>query len=131
MAGSPEQKCPKWIANYCRGQNLRFTTPCWCWHLRRPTESARFTLEDIDIDGAKGDEILTKFMSTAPFHDGQPRVVRIRAIKNEKLSQCHDEFRKYLTTRHRQEPKVRELYHGTNNNIVDVLYQHGLQPPQI
>merc|ERR1711981_274228 len=27
------------------------------------------------------------------------------------------------------EPKVRELYHGTNNNICEMLYQHGLQPP--
>merc|ERR1711862_936663 len=27
------------------------------------------------------------------------------------------------------EPTVRELYHGTNNNILDVLYKHGLQPP--
>merc|ERR1712159_653203 len=22
-----------------------------------------------------------------------------------------------------------ELYHGTNNNILDILYKHGLQPP--
>jgi len=24
---------------------------------------------------------------------------------------------------------VQELYHGTNNNILDILYKHGLQPP--
>ena len=29
MEGSPEQKCPKWIADYCRGQNLRYTHPCF------------------------------------------------------------------------------------------------------
>merc|ERR1712232_816029 len=28
-----------------------------------------------------------------------------------------------------EEPAVQELYHGTNNNILNVLYQHGLQPP--
>jgi len=28
-----------------------------------------------------------------------------------------------------EEPAVQELYHGTNNNILDVLYKHGLQPP--
>merc|ERR1711976_287006 len=27
------------------------------------------------------------------------------------------------------EPAEQELYHGTNNNINEVLYQHGLQPP--
>jgi len=27
------------------------------------------------------------------------------------------------------EPAEQELYHGTNNNILDVLYTHGLQPP--
>merc|ERR1711977_14947 len=28
-----------------------------------------------------------------------------------------------------EEPAVQELYHGTNNNILDILYKHGLQPP--
>lgn len=28
-----------------------------------------------------------------------------------------------------EEPAVQELYHGTNNNILDILYTHGLQPP--
>merc|ERR1712151_665743 len=36
---------------------------------------------------------------------------------------------KYLTTKHIDEPAEQELYHGTNNNILDVLYTHGLQPP--
>merc|ERR1719444_85450 len=54
MEGSPEQKCPKFIAKYCRGQNLRYTHPCWCWHPRRETDRARYTLEPIDLGGAKG-----------------------------------------------------------------------------
>jgi len=124
MEGSPEQKCPKWIANYCRGQNLRFTQPCWCWHPRQATDSATYRLEDVDLQGAKGNEIVSKFMSTAPFHDGYPTVVGIKAIKNEVLARLHEDYKGYLANKHRQEPKVRELYHGTNNNILDVLYQH-------
>jgi len=129
MEGSPEQKCPKLVANYCRGQNLRYTQPCWCWHPRQLTDSARYTLESVDLQGAKGNEIAGKFMSTSPFHDGNPRVVSIKAIKNDVLVRLHEEFRQYLANRHREEPKVRELYHGTNNNILDVLYQHGCKPP--
>jgi len=83
----------------------------------------------LDIDSAKGNEIASKFMATAPFHDGQPRVIAINAISNDVLTRCHEEYRKYLATRHREEPTVRELYHGTNNKILDVLYTHGLQPP--
>eukprot|EP00933_Yihiella_yeosuensis_P077127 TRINITY_DN872_c0_g1_i1.p1 TRINITY_DN872_c0_g1~~TRINITY_DN872_c0_g1_i1.p1 ORF type:complete len:1088 (-),score=219.80 TRINITY_DN872_c0_g1_i1:370-3633(-) len=127
--GSPEQKCPKFIAKYCRGQNLRFTTPCWCWHPRRETNRARFELEEIDIWSAKGNELSSKFMNSAPFHNGQPYIVSIKKVKNEVLSRLHEEYRQYLKTKHREEPSVRELYHGTNNNIHDVLFQHGLQPP--
>jgi len=127
--GSPEQKCPKWIAGYCRGQNLRFTQPCWCWHPKRSTERARYHCEDVSLLSAKGNEIADKFMKSAPFHDGHPRIVGIKAIINDTLSRCHEEYRRYLTTKHGDEPTVRELYHGTNNNILDVLYTHGLQPP--
>jgi len=127
--GSPGQKCPKFIAGYCRGQNLRFTHPCWCDHHSRPTERARFELTPIPLDSAKGVELSDKFMASAPFHNGAPRIIGIKAIKNETLSRCHDEYRDYLTTKHMEEPAVQELYHGTNNNILDVLYQHGLQPP--
>jgi len=128
-AGSPAQKCPKFIAKYCRGQNLRFTHPCWCWHPQRATDRAQYTLENIRLDGAKGNEIASKFMASGPFHDGNPRIVSIKAIKNDVLSGLHDEYRCYLAEKHREEPKVRELYHGTNNNICETLYQHGLQPP--
>jgi len=127
--GSPGQKCPRFIAGFCRGHNLRHTHPCFCDHPPRATEHARFRFEPIDLDGAKGTEICEKFMASAPFHTGQPRIMGIRAIKNETLSKCHEEYRKYLTTKHMEEPAVQELYHGTNNNILDVLYQHGLQPP--
>jgi len=127
--GSPEQKCPKWIAGYCRGQNLRFTHPCWCHHPRRETEGARYHLEDVSLQSAKGNEIASKFVASAPFHDGNPRVVGVKAIVNKTLERCHEGYRRYLATKHREEPKVRELYHGTNNNILDILYTHGLQPP--
>jgi len=127
--GSPGQRCPKWIAKYCRGQNLRHTHPCWCRHPRRETEGARFKLEGVDLCSAKGNEILGRFMASAPFHDGQPRVVAIQAIQNPVLARLHEEYRQYLATKHREEPMVRELYHGTNNGILDILYTHGLQPP--
>merc|ERR1719343_1969601 len=127
--GSPEQKCPKWIAGYCRGQNLRFTSPCWCRHEVRATERATFSLKPIALDGAKGDEIVTKFMASAPFHNGTPRVVGIKQIQNDTLLKCHETYRQWLMDKHGEEPTVQELYHGTNNNITDVLYTHGLQPP--
>ena len=127
--GSPEQDCPKYIAKYCRGQNLRFTNPCWCKHPGRETDSARFSLEYVDLCSAKGNEIQSRFMASAPFHDGEPVIVGIRQVKNPLLSRLHEEYRRYLKTRHREEPTARELFHGTNNNIHDVLFQHGLQPP--
>merc|ERR1712070_334498 len=127
--GSRGQKCPKFIAGYCRGQNLRFTHPCWCDHDRRPTERSRFELTRISLDSAKGVELTEKFIGSAPFHNGMPKVIGIKAIHNDVLSRCHDEYRDYLTTKHLEEPAVQELYHGTNNNILDVLYKHGLQPP--
>ena len=58
-------------------------------------------------------------MATADqFHDGAPRVTAIKAVKNQVLAEQHERFRSYLTERHRQEPKARELYHGSNNNIL-------------
>jgi len=127
--GSPEQKCMRFIAGYCRGQNLRFTHPCYCSHPRRTTEGARFRLDDVDLYSAKGNEIASKFMTSAPFHNGRPRVVSIKAIHNGVLAKCHNEYRMYLAKKHGEEPTVRELYHGTNNKILDTLYTHGLQPP--
>jgi len=127
--GSPEQRCPKWIAGYCRGQNLRFTQPCWCKHEARATEHAKFTLKSIPLTGAKGDEIISKFMASAPFHNGMPHVVGIKQIRNDTLAKCHETYRQWLTDKHGEEPTVQELYHGTNNNITDLLYTHGLQPP--
>lgn len=128
-AGSPGQKCPKFIAGYCRGENLRFTHPCWCSHPQRETQGASYNREKLDLRSAKGNEITGKFVKYGSFHDGQPRVVAIHAIINKQLEKCHEAYRRYLTTKHSEEPTVRELYHGTNNNILDVLYTHGLQPP--
>merc|ERR1712048_147361 len=127
--GSPEQKCPRWIASYCRGQNLRFTHPCWCQHPQRPTEGAHFDLIPVDMNSAKGNEIVTKFERSAPFHDGIPRVVAVHAIKNDILGKLHEEYRLYLRQKNREEPSTQELYHGTNNAILDIVYAHGLQPP--
>merc|ERR1711959_728805 len=83
--GSRGQKCPKFIAGYCRGQNLRFTHPCWCDHHRRPTERSRFELTRISLDSAKGVELTEKFIGSAPFHNGMPKVIGIKAIKNDTL----------------------------------------------
>jgi len=127
--GSPGTECPRYIAGYCRGQNLRFTHPCFCSHPERPTKNAKFTLTPIGLDSAKGTEICDKFMASAPFHTGYPTIVGIKAINNPVLSRCHEEYRKFLMTKHMKEPAEQELYHGTNNNINEVLYQHGLQPP--
>lgn len=128
--GSPEQQCPRWIAGYCRGRNLRYTHSCWCSHKERPTERARFRLVEVDPQGAKGTEIRDKFQQSAPFHDGsRPRVVAIHAVQNDVLAQLHEEYRAYLRNKNKEEPSVRELYHGTNNRILDVLFRHGLQPP--
>jgi len=128
--GSPEEECrPKTIAGFCRGRNLRFTAPCWCKHGPRPTEGARYTLTPIALDGAKGDEIISKFTASSPFHNGHPRVVGLKQIRNDALTKCHEDYRSYLKNKHGEEPAVQELYHGTNNNITDILYTHGLQPP--
>lgn len=127
--GSPEQRCPKFIAGYCRGQNLRFTQPCWCKHEARPTARASYHLSSIELESAKGSEIVSKFEASGPFHNGAPRILGVKAIKNDVLSRCHEEYRRYLITKHEEEPAVQELYHGTNNNILDTLYTHGLQPP--
>merc|ERR1712151_1089450 len=83
----------------------------------------------VELGSAKGDEIQSKFLSSAPFHDGCPTVVAINAIENPSLQRLHDKYRAYLTEKNKEEPKIVELYHGTNNNILDVLYTHGLQPP--
>merc|ERR1712032_1083195 len=117
------------IAGYCRGRNLRFTAPCWCQHKECPTTRAIFSLESIPLDGAKGDEIVSKFMASAPFHNGYPTVVGIKQIRNDTLSRRHQEYRDYLANKHGEEPTTQELYHGTNCNILDILYKDGIRPP--
>jgi len=62
-------------------------------------------------------------------------MTELRALSESKQSRtqlCHGSMKISDNTwqkKHREEPKVRELYHGTNNNILDVLYQHGCKPP--
>merc|ERR1712007_147386 len=128
--GSPNNpNCPRCIAGYCRGQNLRYTHPCWNQHPPKPTLNARPTLTPIRLDSAMGVELTDKFMASAPFHNGRPTIVEINAIHNETLWRCHEEYRKYLITKHMEEPAVQDLYHGTNNDILDIVYHNGLQPP--
>lgn len=128
--GSPEQQCPRWIAGYCRGRNLRYTHSCWCSHKARPTEGARYKLLKVSLDGAKGTEVVERFLQSAPFHDGsRPRVVEVHAVQNDVLADLHEEYRQYLRNKNKEEPTMREFYHGTNNNILPVLFTHGLQPP--
>jgi len=128
MNGSRGAECRRWIAGYCRGQNLRFTRPCWCDHKQRETQNARYTLKSIELDGAKGEEIISKFQASFP-NSRAPHVVGVKKIHNEVLAKCHEQYRSYLANKHGEEPAVQELYHGTNNNILDILYTHGLQPP--
>jgi len=127
--GSAEQRCPRSIAHYCRGKNLRFVDPCWCTHQNSPTVLASYKLSQLERGTAKWDELASKFLTSAPFHDGQPRLVRINAIQNETLEALHEGYRRYLRQKHGEESKTIELYHGTNNNILDEVYKHGLSPP--
>lgn len=127
--GSPGQKCPRSIARYCRGQTLRFIDPCWCKHAPLPTHSASFRLDAIELHSAKGDEIASAFMQGAPFHDGNPQVTAIRAVHNEQLERQHEFYRQYLKQKNGEDPRQLELYHGTNVNILDTVYTHGLFPP--
>jgi hypothetical protein len=83
----------------------------------------------VPLESAKGDEIKSRFLSTLHFHDGQPTVVAIRAIKNERLHNLHEHYRTYLRGKNGEEPRSLELYHGTNNEILDTVYTHGLFPP--
>jgi len=123
--GSPGQKCPRNVAMYCRGRNLRFVDPCWCDHANVPTQLAGYTLEPLDLEGAKADEIINNFCKTMTG----ARVTAINIVNNETLSKLHDKYKNYLQTKNSEDPKVIELYHGTNNNILDVVYTDGLQPP--
>lgn len=127
--GSRGTRCPRSIAQFCRGSNLRFVDPCWCDHAASPTAAASFTLTPIGLTSARGDEIVSKFMASAPFHDGTPKIVGIKAINNPILNNLHERYRKYLADKNKEEPKAIELFHGTNTNILEILYTNGLQPP--
>merc|ERR1712232_478138 len=123
--GSAGQKCVRSTANYCRGRNLRFVRPCRCEHPPAPTEGASFTLVDLDLSSAKADEIVTQFNASMPH----AKVVAIKAVSNERLLRLHEWYRRYLRDKNGKEPAALELYHGTNNLILETLYTHGLLPP--
>lgn len=127
--GSQGQRCPRSIAGYCRSRNLRFVDPCWCDHGALPTRDASYRLDNVPLDSAKGDEIRTAFLESAPFHSGMPQVLAVRAICNRQLQRQHEFYRRYLTQKNGEAPRQVELYHGTNVNILDTVYSHGLFPP--
>jgi len=123
--GSPGQKCFRSTARYCRGHNMRFVNPCNCDHSASPTEGALWDLKSLDLSSAKADEIMLKFKSTMPG----AKVIAIKAIRNETLLGLHEHYRSYLRSKNNCEPTCLELYHGTNNSILDRIYTHGIHPP--
>lgn len=128
--GSKGQKCTRSVANYCRGRNLRFVDPCRCDHEPLPTWAASYKLVPVNLTSAKGDEICSKFLSSGSFHDGAPCVVAINSIQNPTLQALHEKYHAYLTQKNDgEEPKAIDLFHGTNNLILDDIYTHGLSPP--
>jgi len=69
-------------------------------------------------------------MRTAFFLDeSQPHVKAIHRIQNDVLADLHEKYRDYLRRKNKEEPPVRELFHGTNNRILEEVFTHGLQPP--
>jgi hypothetical protein len=86
-------------------------------------------LQSIELGSAKGDEISGAFFKSTPFHDGSPQITAIKAVSNTQLERQHEHFRQYLTKKNGIAPRQLELYHGTNMNILDTVYTHGLFPP--
>ena len=128
--GSHGVRCTRAVAQYCRGRNLSFTYPCWCDHEPLKTERAGYDRVPLELGSAKGDEIVSKFMVSAPFHNGHPTVVGLYAIQNPTLQALHEQYRFYLQQKNDgEDPKVVELFHGTNRLILDDVYTHGLSPP--
>lgn len=82
-------------------------------------------MEDLPLHSAKGDEIVSAFMRSAPFHNGRPCVLGVRSIENPKLQWQHEAYRRYLTEKNGAAPRQVELYHGTNVKILDGVYRHG------
>jgi len=123
--GSPGQKCARSIARYCRGRNLRFVDPCNCSHGPLPTDGAVWELQPLTLGGAKADEITGKFLASMQG----AKVLAISAVKNDTLLALHEHYRSYVREKNGTEPKCIELYHGTNNRILETVYTHGLFPP--
>eukprot|EP01006_Ploeotia_vitrea_P008852 TRINITY_DN21043_c0_g1_i1.p1 TRINITY_DN21043_c0_g1~~TRINITY_DN21043_c0_g1_i1.p1 ORF type:complete len:701 (-),score=69.49 TRINITY_DN21043_c0_g1_i1:7-2073(-) len=126
--------CPrmKGRGKYCRAENLKFVKPgCWFQHppIWKGTRFAEYHLEDVDLASAKGMEVVEEFMSTAPFDGGSPKVMNVKKIVNNVLHHLYEQRRQYSESKHATGATEVELYHGTNMNILDHIYTHGLRPP--
>lgn len=128
--------CPRLTgpSRYCRGWNIR-GHHAWQWgcpfdhplHLR-PTDRASFTLEEVQINSAKYDEIKTALEHSAPFHNGMPVLVSVSRVVNRALEEMYEKRRNFLTDKHGFALE-KELWHGTNCKALPDLLTHGLQPP--
>lgn len=77
---------------------------------------------------AKYDEIETAFKQSAPFHDGNPRLVSVHRVVNPALEKMYEQRRNFLDQKHGFTVE-KELWHGTNCKAIPELLTHGLQPP--
>jgi len=130
------KRCPRLAgpSGYCRGWNVAGHSS-WQWGCPfdhpselRPTHNASYSLETIARKTAKYDEIETAFQQSAPFHNGQPRIVEVHRIMNQALERMYDQRRNFLQQKHGFTIE-KELWHGTNCKAIPELITHGLQPP--
>eukprot|EP01006_Ploeotia_vitrea_P022062 TRINITY_DN54471_c0_g1_i1.p1 TRINITY_DN54471_c0_g1~~TRINITY_DN54471_c0_g1_i1.p1 ORF type:complete len:544 (+),score=72.91 TRINITY_DN54471_c0_g1_i1:202-1632(+) len=129
-----EEVCPrlKGRGRFCRAENIKYVKHgCYFQHPQvwKPTSFAEYSMTPIPLDSAKGDEIVSDFMSTAPFHNGRPKIIKIQKIVNNVLHHLYEQRKQYSESKHATGATEVELYHGTNCNILDYLYTHGLRPP--
>eukprot|EP01006_Ploeotia_vitrea_P051788 TRINITY_DN67602_c5_g1_i1.p1 TRINITY_DN67602_c5_g1~~TRINITY_DN67602_c5_g1_i1.p1 ORF type:complete len:381 (-),score=21.92 TRINITY_DN67602_c5_g1_i1:426-1568(-) len=128
------QVCPRYkgVSKFCRWANIRYAgNPCDFQHPPRmsPTIRAEYWMEDVPLRSAKGEELVSHFMQSAPFHNGTPRVVGIQSISNPILHERYEARKRYQDSKHSTAGTECELYHGTNCNILPIVYQHGLKVP--
>lgn len=128
--------CPRLggVGRYCRSWNIRGHHR-WNWGCpfehpleARPTHNTQYKLEPVGPGTAKFDEIRTALTQSAPFHDGNPRLVAVSRVVNRELEQMYERRRSFLAAKHGSSLE-KELWHGTNCNALSDLLTHGLQPP--
>lgn len=126
--------CPRLTgpSKYCRGWNIR-GHKAWNWGCRfahpeqlQPTAKASFSLEALSV--AKTDEIMTEFSRGFPFHNGQPKVLRVQKVKNPVLERLYQQRHKFLSEKH-EFVVEKDLWHGTHHGALSAVLTHGLQPP--